>query len=227
VMAGSEFQISNLKFQISEAYSTPHTLRSAFYTLRFPLAILAILAILAALFYRPIRAAWYADLGAAEQSRVELGHYDQWHFDNPTMDQVRQQNDLNGAIQLLQKAAQVDPANSTARQRLAAIMLSRGQYEDALIQMQAAWDAGHRDSVTRLLLGDAYAANGQPERAAEVTHGLQWAKGRLAFQAWYRYWVGKDYQRAADAWTAVVLLDPTDKQSVASQAEAARRAGQK
>lgn len=207
--------------------SNPPALRLAARPLSFALAALAGLAILGAMGWRPLLGAWYANLGAVEQSRIELGHYDPDHFDNPTMDQVRRQNNLDGALALLERAAQVDPANLTARQRLAAIALSRGQYGEALSQMQAAWDAGYRDAPTRLLLGDAYAANGWPEQAAEVVRGLRWAEGRLAGQAWYRYGLARDYQRAADAWAAVVWLNPGNKQAVAAQAEAAAKAGQK
>jgi len=175
---------------------------------------------------RPIAAAWYADLGALEQSRVELSAYDPDHFDNPTLDQVRQRANLDRAIALLERAVQIDPANPTARQRLAAIELSRGQYASALYEIQAAWDAGYHDEVTRKLLGDAYVANGRVQEAAQLVQGLSWADGRLAGQAWYRYEVNHDYQRAAEAWAAVVLLKPGDTSLVAAQTEAARKAGQ-
>jgi lipopolysaccharide biosynthesis regulator YciM len=175
---------------------------------------------------RQLTAAWYANLGALEQSRVELSAYDPNHFDNPTLDQVRQRANLDRATALFERAAQIDPANPTARQRLATIKLSRGQYASALYEMQAAWDAGHHDAVTRKLLGDAYVANGRVKEAAQLVQGLAWADGRLAGQAWYRYEQSHDYQRAADAWAAVVLLKPGDASLVAAQAEAAHQAGQ-
>jgi tetratricopeptide (TPR) repeat protein len=155
--------------------------------------------------------------------------YDPTHFDNPTMDQVRQRENLDNALSLLQRATQIDPANPTARQRLAAIALSRGEYVAALGHIQVAWDAGHRDPITRLLLGDAYVANGRVEEAVEVVPGLHWAGARLVHQAWLRYWLSQDYARAADAWAAAVLLDPSDRASARLQrlaSEAARRAGQ-
>jgi len=175
---------------------------------------------------RQLTAAWYANLGALEQSRVELSAYDPNHFDNPTLDQVRQRANLDRATALFEQAAQIDPANPTARQRLATIKLSRGQYASALYEMQATWDAGHHDAVTRKLLGDAYVANGRVKEAAQLVQGLAWADGRLAGQAWYRYEQSHDYQRAADAWAAVVLLKPGDASLVAAQAEAARQVGQ-
>ena len=65
-----------------------------------------------------------------------------------------------------------------------------------------------RDVVTRLVYSDALAANGRPEAAAKAVAGLTWAEPRLLGQAWFRYWLNQDYRRAADAWQAVLLLNP-------------------
>ncbi|MBN1979694.1 MAG: tetratricopeptide repeat protein [Anaerolineae bacterium] len=189
-------------------------------------AALALLIVFGVVWHRPLLGAWYANLGALEQARVELTAYDSKHFDDPTIDEVRLQENLDGAVALLERAVQVDPANPTARQRLAAIDLSRGHYEAALDEMQAAWEAGHRDEVTRLLLGDALVATGQTEEAAEVVRGLEWAESRLAHLAWYRYWQNEDYQRAADAWGAVLLLNPDNQRAKQAQLEAERLAEQ-
>jgi tetratricopeptide (TPR) repeat protein len=186
-------------------------------------AALALLLVSGIVWRRPLLGAWYADLGALEQARVELNIYDPEHFDDPTMDHVRRQEDLRGAIALLERAVQVDPANPTARQRLAAIDLSRGQYEAALAYMQAAWQAGHRDEVTRLLRGDALAAAGRVEEAAETVYGLEWAEGRLMFQGWYRYWLGQDYGRTADVCRVVLLLNPGSAWAVQQLAQAEAR----
>jgi hypothetical protein len=92
--------------------------------------------------------------------------------------------------------------------------------------MQAAWDDGHRDEVTRLLLGDALLATGQVEDAVETVRGLTWAEMRIGGQAWYRYWVNGDYRRAADAWGAALLLDPENEEAAHWQQEAEKRLGE-
>jgi tetratricopeptide (TPR) repeat protein len=191
------------------------------------LAAAAGLVVIGLAIWRPVLGEWYANLGAIEQARVELSHYDQWHFDNPTMDQVRQRENLDAAGAWLRQAVALDPANATARQRLTEIELARGQYVEALQDIEFIYRAGEQDAVTRMLLGDAYAANGQVQAAVEVVRGLPWAIARLEGQAWSRYWVNADYRRAADAWAAVVLLDPNNTGAAQSQAEAARRAAQK
>jgi tetratricopeptide (TPR) repeat protein len=183
-------------------------------------AALVLLIVSGIVWRRPLLGAWYANLGALAQARVELVAYDPNHFDDPTIDGVRRQEDLDEAIALLQRAVQIDPANPTARQRLAAIALSRGEYGAALVHVEAAWRAGRRDEVTRLLWGDALVAAGRVEEAAQVVRGLEWAEGRLMFQGWYHYWLGQDYRRTADVCRAVLLLNPANEWATRQLVEA-------
>jgi len=174
--------------------------------------------------WRPAMAMWHANMGAVEQSRAELAAYDPKHPDNPTLDEVRKTVDLSVAEQAFTQALAWDAGNATARQRLAAIALSRGEYEAALAHIQTAWDAGHRDDVTRLLYGDALTATGQPEQAARVVRGLAWSESRLRSQAWYRYWANGDYRRAADAWGVVAALNPASTDAARWREEALKKA---
>jgi hypothetical protein len=177
------------------------------YALAVAIAVIG-LALLAPVLWRPLGAAWLANLGAVHQTRTELSRYDYEHFDDPTLDEIRQQADLSVAEDFFARALALDPGQVTARMRLAQIALGRGQYERALAHVQAAWDAGHRDQVTRLLLGEALVATGQVEAGVQVVRGLEWAEWRFEGQAWYRYWVNEDYVRAADAWRANLMLNP-------------------
>ena len=185
---------------------------------------LVILLAFGGIVWRPVTAMWHANMGALAQSRVELAAYDPKQPDNPTLDQVRRTIDLSAAEESFARALEWDAGNATARQRLAAIALSRGEYEAALSHMRAAWEAGHRDEVTRLLYGDALAATGQPENAVRVVRGLAWGEQRLRTQAWYRYWANGDYRRAADAWNAVVLLNPDNAEAARWRDEAVKKA---
>jgi hypothetical protein len=163
---------------------------------------------------RTLAAAWNANLGAVAQTKVELQAYDYKHFDQPTLDQIRQGKDLSVAEGYFARALAFNPGQATARTRQAAIALSRGQYGQALLHAQTAWNVGYRDRVTRLLLSDALVATGQAERAAEIVRGLAWAEERLEGQAWYRYWVNGDYGRSADAWRVVAALNPQNESVV-------------
>jgi O-antigen ligase len=165
-------------------------------------------------FFRPLLSTWYANLGVIEQTRLELTAYDAAHFDNPTLDEVRQQLDLSRALSYFEQSLSWDADNRTALQRIAQISLSQGAYSVALDLMQEAWDSGKQDEITRLLFGDALVAEGRPETAAVIISGLPWAVGRLNTQAWSRYYRQADYERAAYAWHAVLLLDPTNTQAL-------------
>lgn len=208
--------------QVAVAHVSPVRLRT-----RYGLGAAAVTGlVLLGLFWRPVLAAWYANLGAVYQTRTELSRYNYGRFDDPTLDEIRRQVDLSAAERLFSRAVTLVPGQVTARTRLAEIALSRGQYGQALAHARAAWEAGHRDRVTRLVLGDALVANGDVEAAIEVVRGLEWAEGRLDGQAWYRYWLGEDYRRAADAWRAVVGLDPQNERAAGAAQAAEARAAQ-
>jgi hypothetical protein len=172
---------------------------------------------------RGVRAAVFANAGALAQAKAELPVYDPDLWPNPSIDDVRRQEDLTRAQALLATATDIDPGNRTARQRLAAIALSRADYEAAFTHTSAAWETGHRDEVTRLRHGDALVAKGQPELAADTVRGLEWAAPRLRGQARYRYWSTGDYQRAVCAWETVLLLVPDDKASADWAARARKK----
>ena len=193
---------------------------------RFPLFALLILLAGGVIFWRPLASAAQANLGAVIQTSLELRAYDPNHFDQPTLDEVRRNIDLAGAETSFQAALALAP-DLTALQRLSEIALSRGQYGDALAWMQSAWRNGARDEVTRLVYGDALVANGQPDAAVDIIQGLNWASGRLAGQAFYRYGRLGDYQREVDAWKAVVLLNPDDAQAAQNLQNALNQMKQK
>ena len=144
---------------------------------------------------RRLLAGWDANLGAVAEARVELTTYDQYHFSDPTMDQVRRQADLGDALASFRRALELDVTNVTANQRMASIYLARGQYREALQATQNLWSAGYRDKVTRLLYGDALVANGSVDEAVEVTRGISFARSRLLGEAWSRYHGDGDVQR--------------------------------
>jgi tetratricopeptide (TPR) repeat protein len=161
------------------------------------------------------------------QARLELARYEFGKTPGFIMDSVRQEADLQASLALFQRALALDPGNATARQRLAGIHLSRGEYADAFQHIDAVWEAGGRDAVTRSLRGDALVAQGRVEEAADVLAGLRWAPVRLEGQAWERYWGNGDFVRAAYAWRTAALVQPETAASALQKAsEAERRATQ-
>jgi hypothetical protein len=189
--------------------------------------VFASLAALGLLFWQPLLAAWHANLGAVVQARAELAIHDPIRSDTPSLDEARTMADLSPAMAEFEQALALDPANPTARQRLSQIALARGQTERALVHAQAAWDAGHRDAITRLVLGDAYVAHGRVGEAVVLVRGIGQAEPRFRGQAWYRYWINDDFERAAYFYSAAVALDPTNTDAAFMQAEAERLAKEK
>ncbi|MGD2178594.1 MAG: O-antigen ligase family protein [Anaerolineae bacterium] len=179
-----------------------------------------VFAVLLALVWRPLAASWHANLGAVRQTLVELRAYDHRHFDDPTLDEVRQREDFSQAIASFEHAVALDPGQVTARTRLAQIALARREYDAALEHALAAWEHGYRDRVTRLVLGDALVAHGGVEEAAALVRGLERAEERLQGQAYARYQQNGDWLRAAHALRTLLVLDP-DNERVRQAAERA------
>jgi hypothetical protein len=149
-----------------------------------------------------IRAAWHANRGAVAQARLVLGAYDPERR-RPSLDTLRRELDLSPALAHFRRALVHDPADPTARQRMAMIALDRWQFDAALVGMETLWQAGHRDRVTRLLYGDALVAAGRVDEAVPIIEGLPFAHARLLGQAWTYHLAGdpdrETYAREAAA----------------------------
>jgi O-antigen ligase len=174
-------------------------------------AIILSLQVISLPFYRQILSAFYANIGAVEQTRMEMSVYDPDNFQNDSLDQVRQRLKLEGVQVLFRKSLSLNPNNRVALLRLGDIALSYQDETEAQKALQADWDAGYRDNRTRLLYGDLLVMQGQVQAAASIQKGVPWAVGRLSGQAWYRYWVNNDFRRALDAWKTVLLLEPSNQ----------------
>jgi len=178
-----------------------------------PALILTFFGLILLIFWQSLAAAWYANLGALEQTRVELSQYNPAYFETLSLDQVRQNSDLDTAQAYFQQALQFQPDHLSALQRLAAIALARQHYSQALDWMSTAWQSGNRDRVTRLLYGDALIASGDFKQAADIIAGVEWAESRLLFQVGYRYWENRDYPRAAYALQAILTINPNNTEA--------------
>ena len=173
--------------------------------------VAGLFALICILFYRPIISAFFANLGAIDQTRLEMSNYNPDNFQKDSLDQVRRRLSLNGVENLLHKSLVWNPKNRVALLRLGDIALSYDDESSAEEALQAAWDAGYRDNRTRLLYGDLLVMQGDVETAASVQKGVAWAEWRMSGEAWYGYWQNNDYRRALDAWQTVLLLDPSNQ----------------
>lgn len=185
--------------------------------------IAAGLVLLLARFGRPLLAAGNANMGAVTQSLIELPIYGRHEG---SLDQIRRRENMAPAEAYYRRALALNPEQATARTRLAQLALARGAYDEALAHAEAAWAAGHRDRVTRMMLSDALIAHGRVYRAAALVQNLERAEMRLEGQAHARYWKHEDWRRAAHAWRAVLLLAPQNEQAQRQIEQAEARRGE-
>ena len=136
----------------------------------------------------------YSNLGAVHQSREELGLYNwpEW----PVQDAVRRKVDLSRAVYEFEEALTLDPSNATANRRLGMILLSLGEYEDALAHLEAAYAAEPNTTTTRQLFGEALIVNGRLGEGRGLWSDVNNKQRQLGLRvAWYRY--TGDAERAA------------------------------
>jgi tetratricopeptide (TPR) repeat protein len=189
--------------------------------------VVGFFALMCILFYRPVVSAFFANLGAIEQTRLEMSNYNPDYFQKESLDQVRRRLSLDGVENLLYKSLVWNPRNRVALLRLGDIALSYNDELSAEKALQAAWDAGYRDNRTRLLFGDLLVMQGKIETAASVQKGVAWAEWRMSGEAWYRYWQNNDYRRALDAWQTVLLLNPSNQDARYWSEQAIQRLNEK
>jgi len=141
----------------------------------------------------PLLSLLYSNLGAVRQSQAELGVYSwpEW----PIQDAVRREIDLGQSITDFERALEYDPGNPTANRRLGMIELSLGEYEDALVHLEAAYAAEPGSVTNRQLLGEALLVNGRLEEGRALWAGLSNEQDQLNQRIfWYEH-IG-DVERA-------------------------------
>jgi hypothetical protein len=160
-----------------------------------PLMLLIGLAVLAFLgWQRPVRSLLYSNLAAVEQSRLELSAY-QWP-EVVIQDEVRRQLDLGPVVAGYEQALALNPGNATANRRLGQIELSLGEYEAALVYLEAAYEATPWDNATRQLWGEALIVNGRVEEGAAIWAMVDRSNDQLELRAFWYDHIG-DNQRLA------------------------------
>lgn len=113
-------------------------------------------------------ATYHANVGTFLQTRSELREYrfPDWQI----QDELRRAGevDLEVARQHYQDALDSNPTNTTAHRRLGQIALSLGDYELAEKHLEMAFATSPEQRVTRQLLGEVYAVQGNISEAAAL-----------------------------------------------------------
>jgi O-antigen ligase len=152
-------------------------------------------------FRAPLLSAWYADLGAVHTARVELADFPSGEWDDGSRMEA-----LSPAVDLFQRALQLNPDNRTAHHRLGLIAMLRRDFSNAVTHLNRAHelDAGHRG--IRKALGYSYVWAGQLEEAMAMLAEIPEAKQEMSVYAWW--WGTQDRpDLSTHAKTANLLLE--------------------
>jgi hypothetical protein len=165
-----------------------HWLASRWRAVGLPVGILLLLGLV--LVWRdPILSLVYSNLGAVDQGQAELGVYSwpEW----PIQDAVRREVDLGQPVAEFEQALALDPRNAAANRRLGMIELSRGEYEDALAHLAAAYAVEPGSVTTRQLYGEALVVNGQVDEGRALWEGVSNEEHQLDIRAWWYGHIGE------------------------------------
>lgn len=156
-------------------------------TLGLPIGLLLIMAV-AMIWRGPLLSLVPSNLGAVHQSQAELTPYrwPEW----PIQDAVRRAVDLSRPVAEFERALVLDARNPTANRRLGMIELSLGEYEDALVHLQAAYAVEPGFITTRQLLGEALIANGYVDEGRALWATVRTSEGQLDARIWWYLHIG-------------------------------------
>lgn len=156
-----------------------------------------------------VRSAFISNMGALGQTRAELSVYSwpAWSI----QDQLRRSDkiDLANAVALYKAALAIDPSNATANRRLGQIELSRGEYDEALQNLEAAFVAVPDQRATSQLLGELYAINGQTDQAKALWKRIDVGDGQLEDRAWWYEHIG-EFEKATQIRLVARVLENQD-----------------
>ena len=138
-----------------------------------------------------------SNLGTLAQTRTELSVY-RWP-EIPIQDALRQTNqvDLNDASAYYEAALQLDAMNAAANRRLGQIELAQGQYDSACQHFARAFATAPDQRATRQFMGECYALQGDPVRAANLWQTIDNQENQLETRVWWYDGYLGDAQRAA------------------------------
>lgn len=111
------------------------------------------------IFWRPLRAAWYANLGSIQQTWAEL---------SPDLDDATREAATRAAVDDFARALNVRPVQPVANRRLGLMALDRQNFETAVLYLEQAYGQEPGNQATLKALGLAYVWTGQLDRAESL-----------------------------------------------------------
>jgi tetratricopeptide (TPR) repeat protein len=133
----------------------------------------------------PLRADWYANLGAVTMARIELANWPSNQWDTGSNVAA-----LEPAERLFNQALAANPGQPTAHHRLGLIAMLRRDYVTAIEQLEVANRADPGHTGIRKALGYSYAWVGRLDEAKVLLVNVPEAARELEIYVWW--WVEQD-----------------------------------
>lgn len=120
------------------------------------ITVVVLIVVGAITFWRPLLAAWYANLGSIQQTWAEL---------SPDLDDAAREAAAVAAVDDFARALNVSPVQAVANRRLGLMALDRQNFETAVLYLEQAYGQEPDNQATLKALGLAYVWTGQLDRA--------------------------------------------------------------
>ena len=135
--------------------------------------------VLGVIFYRPLFAAWLANLGAVRTAKIELAGFPsgQW--------EASPRAGLTDAASLFHQSLEFNPRNSTANYRLGLLSLEQRNFQLSTQYLTAAFRQAEGNRGIRKNLGLSYAWQGNLSAAAAMLHDIPEAQAEMDVYSWW------------------------------------------
>lgn len=162
----------------------PRTVSPAFYQRGGWVLAVGLVVIGGIIFWQPLLSAWYANLGALQQTRAEL---------SPDWSDSAREAAALAAISDFSSALAVSPTQPVANRRLGLMALEREKFEPAIQYLEQAYLRQPGNQATLKALGYAYLWSGQLDRAELPLRRLD-DRGKLIedLRAWSFWWASQN-----------------------------------
>ncbi len=136
---------------------------------------------LALLFYKPLLARWYANLGATEMARIDLTIWPSYQWGGSQSSVV-----YETAVQQFNRALMYDANNYTAHYRLGLIAVEVRDYDTAVSHLETAFRLNPAHRGVRKSLGYSYVWLGQYDQAFPVLEPL--GERLMEMEVYIQWW---------------------------------------
>ena len=141
---------------------------------------MSIFAVTTIFFWRPLTAAWYANLGANYQTHAELSEVDQ-----DTRERL-----LAQATFSFERALALKPNHAVANRRLGMLALDRNEFETAVTYLEQSYAQEPHNQAALKALGYAYLWAGQLDLAEELLRQVEFQSRLIGELNYWHWWWG-------------------------------------